>query len=101
MSRDVFVSLASDDQAPVMQVCELLEQRGLACWIAPRNVSVGDPYLKLASGGGKDEALLVTDRFKFPSSWTSGSCARMAANGRARRRQRPSRSRVRASSQAH
>lgn len=41
MAQDVFVSHASDDHAVAMQVCELLEQRGVRCWIAPRNVSAG------------------------------------------------------------
>jgi eukaryotic-like serine/threonine-protein kinase len=41
MSRDVFVSHANDDQALAVQVCELLEQRGLTCWIAPRDVGAG------------------------------------------------------------
>ena len=38
MPRDVFVSHASEDHALAEQVCALLEQRGLKCWIAPRDV---------------------------------------------------------------
>jgi eukaryotic-like serine/threonine-protein kinase len=39
--RDVFVSHASEDHAIAGQVCDLLEQRGLRCWIAPRDVGAG------------------------------------------------------------
>ena len=41
MARDVFISHATDDHAVAEQVCALLEQRGMRCWIAPRNVSGG------------------------------------------------------------
>jgi Tol biopolymer transport system component len=49
MSRDVFVSHASEDHALAEQVCALLEQRGLKCWIAPRDVGAGSEW---------DEAIL-------------------------------------------
>jgi Tol biopolymer transport system component len=49
MPRDVFVSHASEDHALAEQVCELLEQRGLKCWIAPRDVGAGSEW---------DEAIL-------------------------------------------
>ena len=37
----VFMSHASEDQEIAAQVCSLLEANGIACWIAPRNVSPG------------------------------------------------------------
>jgi Tol biopolymer transport system component len=49
MPRDVFVSHASEDHALAEQVCALLEQRGLKCWIAPRDVGAGSEW---------DEAIL-------------------------------------------
>ncbi|MEQ1580768.1 MAG: TIR domain-containing protein [Steroidobacteraceae bacterium] len=49
MPRDVFVSHASEDHALAEQVCALLEQRGLKCWIAPRDVGAGAEW---------DEAIL-------------------------------------------
>ena len=40
----VFISYASQD-APIAQgLCEALEQGGVACWLAPRNVRPGDFY---------------------------------------------------------
>jgi adenylate cyclase len=43
-SRDVFVSYASQDVAIADAIVETLEQHGLACWIAPRNVTPGEFY---------------------------------------------------------
>src|SRR5229473_3509501 len=41
MPTDVFVSHATEDQATAAEVCALLEARGVACWIAPRDVAPG------------------------------------------------------------
>jgi TolB-like protein/tetratricopeptide (TPR) repeat protein len=40
----VFISYASADATIANRVCELLESRGITCWIAPRNVRPGDLY---------------------------------------------------------
>jgi len=42
--RDVFVSYASQDRAVADTICAALEAEGLACWIAPRNVTPGEFY---------------------------------------------------------
>jgi TolB-like protein/Flp pilus assembly protein TadD len=42
--RDVFISYASHDKGVADAVCEALEGAGVACWIAPRNVTPGDFY---------------------------------------------------------
>jgi hypothetical protein len=39
--RDVFVSYASPDVATANAAVESLEHRGIACWIAPRDVVPG------------------------------------------------------------
>src|SRR5579863_1265768 len=41
MARDVFISHAGDDASVAVEVCALLESRGLRCWMAPRDVSAG------------------------------------------------------------
>jgi TIR domain-containing protein/WD40 repeat protein len=41
MSKDVFISHATEDQATAAEVCALLETRGVQCWIAPRDVAPG------------------------------------------------------------
>ena len=42
--RDVFVSYASQDAAVANSVVEYLEQQGIRCWIAPRDVKPGAQY---------------------------------------------------------
>jgi hypothetical protein len=41
-SPDVFISYASQDKALADTVCESLERAGVACWIAPRDVTPGE-----------------------------------------------------------
>jgi TolB-like protein len=43
-SGDVFISYASQDKAVAAAVCKALESAGVACWIAPRNVTPGEFY---------------------------------------------------------
>ena len=42
--RDVFISYASQDKAVADSVCHALERAGVACWIAPRDVTPGEFY---------------------------------------------------------
>lgn len=42
--KDVFVSHASEDSALALELVAHLEQRGVTCWIAPRDVSPGRLY---------------------------------------------------------
>jgi TolB-like protein len=42
--RDVFISYASLDSAIADSVCAALERAGMACWIAPRDVTPGEFY---------------------------------------------------------
>jgi hypothetical protein len=39
MTRDVFISHAGDDASVAVEVCALLEKRGLKCWMAPREAA--------------------------------------------------------------
>ena len=41
MVHDVFISYAFEDKEYVDMVCAGLEQRGLTCWIAPRDIPPG------------------------------------------------------------
>jgi TolB-like protein len=44
LGHDVFVSYASQDAAVANSIVEKLEQHGLKCWIAPRDVKPGSQY---------------------------------------------------------
>jgi adenylate cyclase len=43
-ATDVFLSYASQDAAVAQAACEALEQAGVTCWIAPRDVTPGKFY---------------------------------------------------------
>ncbi len=43
-SAAVFISYASQDAPIAEELCSALEQGGVACWLAPRNVRPGDFY---------------------------------------------------------
>jgi hypothetical protein len=43
-ARDAFISYANQDTAVADALCASLEQRGLSCWIAPRDVMPGALY---------------------------------------------------------
>ena len=44
LGHDVFVSYASQDAAVANSLVETLEQHGIQCWIAPRDVKPGAQY---------------------------------------------------------
>ena len=44
MGHDVFISHSSKDKEIVHLICSTLENSGLKCWIAPRNIKGGDDY---------------------------------------------------------
>ena len=43
-SHDVFISYSSKDKATADAVCALLERDGVKCWIAPRDITVGQEW---------------------------------------------------------
>jgi hypothetical protein len=44
MPYDAFLSYSSQDKTIANAMCHYLEQRGLRCWIAPRDVRPGEDY---------------------------------------------------------
>jgi nucleotide-binding universal stress UspA family protein len=44
LGSDVFISYASQDAAVANSIVENLEQQGVKCWVAPRDVKPGAPY---------------------------------------------------------
>jgi len=44
MGQQVFISYSSADKATAERICAALEEAGIACWIAPRNIEPGTDY---------------------------------------------------------
>lgn len=44
MSKQVFISYSSNDIEVANKICNLLENRGIDCWIAPRDIDPGKNY---------------------------------------------------------
>jgi TolB-like protein len=57
--REVFVSYASQDAAIANAVVKNLEQHGIKCWIAPRDVTPGSRYADEIVGAINDSKVLV------------------------------------------
>jgi hypothetical protein len=62
---EVFISYASGDFAHAMAACRALEDKGIACWIAPRNINeTADPYpvaISRALAGAKAVVVILSD----------------------------------------
>jgi TolB-like protein/tetratricopeptide (TPR) repeat protein len=69
-ARDAFISYANQDKAVADALCESLEQRGLSCWIAPRDVMPGALYADsiVRAINGAKLLILVLSRYSvaFP-----------------------------------
>ena len=44
MPKHIFISYSSKDQKAAFEICSQLELAGIACWIAPRDVTPGKDY---------------------------------------------------------
>lgn len=59
MSRyDVFISYRTTDSRPP-EIADFLEQNGIRCWIAPRNIPAGTPYAKAIMDGMKQSEVFM------------------------------------------
>ena len=43
-THDVFISYSSRNKGIADEICHALENNGIKCWIAPRNIHSGNPY---------------------------------------------------------
>jgi TIR domain len=56
---DAFISYSSPDRQTALIICQELESRGLACWIAPRDVGAGVSYPEAIMQGLRAAKVLV------------------------------------------
>ena len=60
MKYDEFISYSTKDKAIADVVCNTLENNGIHCWIAPRNIQPGKPYAReIINGIASSKALLL------------------------------------------
>lgn len=57
--REVFISYASKDIKIAEEVCNYLEQNGITCWIAPRNILPGTEYGEAIMNGIESCRIMV------------------------------------------
>jgi TolB-like protein len=56
---DIFISYSSIDKAAADAVCSVLEQNGISCWIAPRNITPGLDFAEAIIDGIKSSKLFI------------------------------------------
>jgi hypothetical protein len=54
MAHDIFISHSSKDKQAADAICHALEQNGIKCWIAPRDVNPGFEYAEELTKGIKN-----------------------------------------------
>jgi hypothetical protein len=59
MARQVFISYASADRGAADRVCGALENAGLTCWMAPRDIPPGTDYPAAIVAGIRNASVLV------------------------------------------
>ncbi|WP_298501150.1 toll/interleukin-1 receptor domain-containing protein [uncultured Methanobrevibacter sp.] len=59
MAHDIFISYSTKDKQTADAICHVLEQNGLKCWIAPRNIASGENYAKEIMDGLKAAKIVV------------------------------------------
>ena len=53
MAHDVFIRYSSIDKTAADIVCSILEQNGVSCWIAPRDITPGLDFAEAIIDGIK------------------------------------------------
>ena len=59
MTHDVFISYSSLDKVAADTVCSILEQNGIRCWIAPRDITPGLDFAESIIDGIKSSKMFI------------------------------------------
>ncbi len=59
MPHDVFISYSSVDKNAADTVCSILEQNGIQCWMAPRNITPGVDFAEAIIDGIRSSKVFV------------------------------------------
>lgn len=59
MAQDVFISYSSKDKSSADAMVSVLEQQGIRCWVAPRDIRPGEDYAEAIINGIAECRLMV------------------------------------------
>jgi hypothetical protein len=59
MVHDVFISYSHHDQNVADAICSIMEKNGIRTWIAPRDITPGDPFAEAIIDGIKGSRVFV------------------------------------------
>jgi len=59
LQHDVFISYSSIDKSVTDTICSTLEQNGINCWIAPRDISPGVPFAEAIIDAIKESKVFI------------------------------------------
>jgi hypothetical protein len=59
MDSDVFISYSNMDKNAADAVCSIMEQNGIRCWIAPRDITPGLPFAEAIIDGIKGSKVFI------------------------------------------
>lgn len=71
MTHDVFISYSSKNKTTADAICHVLEENGIRCWIAPRDIAGGQKYGDVIDSAIKEckVFVLVFSEFSKISPW--------------------------------
>lgn len=74
MNHDVFISYSSQNKEAAQAICHTLEQNGIKCWMAPRDIPPGSEYGDLIDEAIKKASVVVVlfSETAATSLWVKG-----------------------------
>jgi len=74
MTHDVFISYSSKNKTAADAICHVLEENGVKCWMAPRDIPAGSEYGDLIDDAIKSSAIVVVvfSQTAAESPWVKG-----------------------------
>jgi len=59
IAHDIFISYSSIDKDAAEKICSILEENGISCWMAPRNITPGMPFAEAIIDGIKSSKVFI------------------------------------------
>lgn len=74
MTHDVFISYSSKNKTAADAICHVLEENGVKCWMAPRDIPAGSEYGDLIDEAIKSSEIIVVvfSQTAAESPWVKG-----------------------------